>query len=76
MGIHLSVTLHLPTQSVRSLTNPLSSLEAFNSCHAVFFVFIFHSFKAEIANAISSFKKRNIFIFTKNIYISSTELLD
>ena len=38
----------------------------FNPCPAQLFQIIFHSFKAGIANAISSFKWRKIFIFMKN----------
>ena len=38
----------------------------FDPCVAELFVFISHSFEAGIANAISSFKWRKIFLFMKN----------
>ena len=46
-----------------------------NPCADEWFVFIFHSFKAGIANAISSFKlRKNIYIYEK-MDISNIELL-
>ena len=43
-----------------------SSFESVNPTAAGFFQTIFHSFEAGIANAISSFKWRKIFLFMKN----------
>ena len=40
-----------------------------NPCPAELFQIIFHSFKAGIANAISSFKWRKIFLFMKNKHL-------
>ena len=39
-----------------------------NSCHAELFQLYFSSFEAGIANAISSFKWRKIFIFFENMH--------
>ena len=41
----------------------------FNPCAAELFQIIFHSFKAGIANAISSFKWRKIWLFMKNKHL-------
>ena len=45
------------------------------TCTAELFVSIFHSFEAGIANAISSFKWRKIYIFMKNRHVPNWNYL-
>ena len=46
------------------------SVERVNPCHAELLTSIFHSFEAENADAISSFKWRKIFLCMKNWRLS------
>ena len=45
-------------------------LERVTICAAELFVFIFHSFKSETSNPISSIKGREIFILLQNEHLS------
>ena len=48
---------------MESRTQPEATHVMLHPCAAELYVFIFPLFKAGIANAISSFKRRKIFIF-------------
>ena len=49
----------------------MSNFHPLNPCPAELFQIIFHSFKAGIANAISSFKCQKIFLFKKNKHLQN-----